>query len=496
MLWRRTTAGNEPVDLLLHPPRAIKLHVVDAQTGAQLDGLEVRRGTTGVLDVSAVPSGHAIRLGDGLSSPLTLTPVDGVEVLWVRRAGYAWSHVVVDHREDVDRCVALHAACQARVRLDGPPRSAPTEVVVDYFDGDPQNVRYASLRDLAAFGVLRATQTKDWVAFDLPPGRWVARLSGADLGPYDGVQELFETHPGAVTTVVLKSRTIETPLDLALSEKPQVVEVELVSEQPATVEGYVHLAPNPPPLDRDAVVFAATAVAKPRPDGGPGCVVRFANVLPGPYRLVLGQTRWSTPLVVSAGDVGPRVFMVPPLVPARFAFHDALTGKPLNVRRVFWSATGLGLLSEDAVRAPNASTWRVDSHADEFDFELFVGDSSLPTKVTARVATRSEVTRVDVELGASLAVALRDATASVLARQSWWHRVEIFDEHGAPISLLAAACSAPLASQAEFRVPHAGRFTVRLPPLNSHHAAPPQIVELASGAAQRLEFQLTALGCR
>jgi hypothetical protein len=145
---------------------------------------------------------------------------------------------------------------------------------------------------------------------------------------------------------------------------------------------------------------------------------------------------------------------------------------------------------------PGGAAWRVDSHADEFDFVLYAASSTAPIEVTARAATRSDITRVDLDPGASLTVALRDATASVFARQGWWQAVEIVDERGVRVKAAPSVeDSAPFARQAEFRVPHAGRFTVRLPTLNSHHAAPAQVVELASGAVQRLEFQLTALGC-
>jgi hypothetical protein len=225
-------------------------------------------------------------------------------------------------------------------------------------------------------------------------------------------------------------------------------------------------------------------------------VIAFQDVAAGSYDFVLAKTQWSTPLSVTADGPAPKAIRVPALKPASFAFYDAFSGELLKLRSVLWSATDFGSQHAVADRLPGGAAWRVDSHADEFDFVLYAASSTAPLEVTARVATRSEVTRVDLDPGASLTVALRDATASVFARHGWWQSIEILDEHGARVKVAPSVEAAvPFARQAEYHLPRAGRFTVRLPPLNSHHDAPPQVVELASGAVQRLEFQLTALGC-
>jgi hypothetical protein len=273
-------------------------------------------------------------------------------------------------------------------------------------------------------------------------------------------------------------------------------EVELLSEDLAALGEFAHLVSDPPSADPRARIHAASVEARPNAANGPCVVVGFDDVPPALYRLVLANTQWSARLFVNADGAAPKVIRVPAVVPASFAFHDSLTGQPLEIGSVYWTATGLGFQPTAAVRSSGANAWRVESHADEFDFILFVAGRKAPLEVTARVATRSEVTRVDIELGASLTVALRDATASVFARHGWWQSIEILDEHGARVKVAPSVEAAvPFARQAEYHLPRAGRFTVRLPPLNSHHAAPPQVVELASGAVQRLEFQLTALGC-
>ncbi len=151
-------AGDEPVRLLLHPPRALQLRVVDAQTGEQLDGLELQRAKSGISEVRVPPDAKTVPLGEGLASPITLAPLDGVEVLWVRRAGYAWSRAVVDHREDVDRCVALHAACEARVRIDGPLPPGNAYVLIEYLDGQPSDADRARQPEKALVRYVRTEQ--------------------------------------------------------------------------------------------------------------------------------------------------------------------------------------------------------------------------------------------------------------------------------------------------------------------------------------------------
>ncbi|MBL8802727.1 MAG: hypothetical protein JNN27_12065 [Planctomycetes bacterium] len=497
LLWHRTTDGNEPVPLLLHPPRALKLHVVDAQTGEQLDGLELLRANSAISDVSVPPDAKAVQLGEGLTSPLTLTPVNGVEVLWVRRAGYAWSHVVVDHREDVDRCVALQAACQARVRLDGPLPPGDALVVIEYFDGEPSDPARARSPGRALARTVHTKQLPAWVTFELPPGRWKARLGSDGATLDDGGGASFETLPGAVTDVVLDGRRSETPREPSTLASAVSFEIELLSEDLAALGEFAHLVSDPPSADPRSRIGAAFVEARPNAANGPCVVVGFDAVAPGAYRLVLAKTQWSTQLFVNTDGAAPKVIRVPAVVPSSFAFHDSLTGKPVEINSVHWSATGLGAPPSLATRLPGVSAWRVDSHADEFDFILFVAGRTAPLEVTARVAARSEVTRVDLDPGASLTVALRDASAGVFARHAWWQAIEILDENGVLVKVAPSVEAAvPFARQAEFHVPRAGRYTVRLPALNSHHAAPPQVVELASGAVQRLEFQLTALGCR
>ncbi len=300
-----------------------------------------------------------------------------------------------------------------------------------------------------------------------------------------------------MTDVVLDGRSLETPGEPSATESPVSFEVELLSEDLSALGEFAHLVSDPPSADPLARIHAASVEARPNAEGGPCVVVGFDDVPPGFYRLVLANTQWSAPLFVNADGAAPKAIRVPVLVPALFVFHDLLTGQSLEVRTVLWTAKGLGFQPTAAVRWPGATAWRVESHADEFDFTVFVAGSTAPIEATARVATRSEVTRVDLDPGASLTVVLRDATASVFARHAWWRAIEILDEHGVRVrSAPIVEASVPFARQGEFRVPRAGRYTVRLPPLDSHHDAPPQVVELASGAAQRLEFQLTALGCR
>jgi len=490
------TAG-EPVRLLLHPPRALKLHVVDAQTGEQLDGIELHRAKGTTSAVYAAPQENAVLLGAGLASPITLTPAVGVELLLVRRAGYAWSHAVVDHREDVDRCVALHAVCEARVRLDGPLPPGDALVLIEYFDGEPSDENRTMPPQQALRRTVRTQQLPAWVTFELPPGRWRARLGSEGDTRYDGVHAFFETLPGAATNVVLDGRNIETPREPSAPEPSVSFEVELLSEDLSALGEFAHLVSDPPSAGPRARIQSVFVAARPNAANGPCVEVGFDDVAPGSYRLVLAKTQWSAPLFVTADGVAPKVLHVPAVVPASFAFHDSTTGKPIEINSLQWFATGLGASPAPAVRLPGGNVWRVDGHADEFDFILFVAGRRAPLEVTARVATRSEVTHVGIELGASLIVALRDASAGVFARHVWWQAVEIVDERGVRVKVAPSVeASVPFARQAEFHLPHAGRFTVRLPSLTSHHDAPQQVVELASGAMQRLEFQLTALGCR
>jgi hypothetical protein len=496
LLWRRTTAGNEPVPLLLHPPRALKLHVVDAQTGEQLDGIELQRVNSGISDVRVPPDAKAVQLGEGLTSPLTLTPVNGVEVLWVRRAGYAWSHVVVEQRENVDRCVALHAVCEARVRIDGPLPPGDALVVIDYFDGEPSDASRARPPERALVHSVRTDQLPAWATFELPPGRWRTWVESYGTTLDDGMRAAFETRPGAVTNIVLEGRRIETPREPSTLESTVSFEVELLSEDRSALGSWAFLLPGPLPIDPLWDLHLSAGLATPSHEDPTRLVIAFQDVAAGSYDFVLAKTQWSTPLSVTADGPAPKAIRVPALKPASFAFYDAFSGELLKLRSVLWSATDFGSQHAVADRLPGGAAWRVDSHADEFDFVLYAASSTAPLEVTARVATRSEVTRVDLDPGASLTVALRDATASVFARHGWWQSIEILDEHGARVKVAPSVEAAvPFARQAEYHLPRAGRFTVRLPPLNSHHDAPPQVVELASGAVQRLEFQLTALGC-
>jgi len=490
-------AGSQPVRLLLHPPQAIQLHVVDAQTGEQLDGLEVYRGEANILNCCTAPALRAVQFGEGLASPIALTPLHGVEVVWVRRAGYAWSHVVVDQRENVDRCVALHAVCEARVRIDGPLPPGETLVVIEYFDGEPSDASRARPPERALVHSVRTDPLPAWVTFELPPGRWRARVESDEATFDGGVHAAFETLPGAVTNVVLESRRLETPREPSTLESTVSFEVELLSDDRSALGSFAFLLPGPLPIDPLWDLHPSAGLATPSHGDPTRLVIAFQDVAPGSYDFVLATTQWSTPLIVTADGPAPKALRVPALKPASFAFYDAFSGELLKLHSVLWSATDFGSQHASADRLPGGAAWRVDSHADEFNFVLYAAGSTAPIEVSARVATRADITRVDLEPGASLTVALRDANARVFARHAWWQAIEIVDERGLRVKVAPSVeDSAPFARQAEFRVPRAGRFTVRLPPLNSHHDAPPQVVELASGAVQRLEFQLTALGCR
>jgi len=285
---------------------------------------------------------------------------------------------VVDHREGVGRCVALHAVCEARVRLDGPLPPGDALVVIEYFDGEPSDENRAMTPQQALRRTVCTEQLPVWESFELPPGRWRARI-GSDGGTrYDGVHALFETLPGAATNVVLDGRNIETPREPSAPEPSVSFEVQLLSEDLSALGEFAHLVSDPPSDGPRARIHSVFVAARPNAANGPCVEVGFDDVTPGSYGLVLAKTQWSAPLFVTADGPSPKVIHVPAVVPASFAFHDSIRGRPIEINSLQWFATGFGALPASAVRLPGGDTWRVESHVDEFDFILFVAGRNAP----------------------------------------------------------------------------------------------------------------------
>ena len=133
----RPVPADVALEIRAREARPTLLHVVDARTGVELDGVELLRSLGRSLAVAPLDPAlrDSARVGRGLSSPidlaaLTQLPPGGAELL-VGVAGYAWTPIAVEVGAGTERTVELAAGGELRLRVEGDVRAeAPVAVVL------------------------------------------------------------------------------------------------------------------------------------------------------------------------------------------------------------------------------------------------------------------------------------------------------------------------------------------------------------------------------
>ncbi len=339
-----------------HVVRAATLHVVDAQTRAHLDGVDVFAAGPYYHDQRAIhpgapPAGPP--LVAGARSPLDLPAPPRLlgrpaQSFWVRAPDHAYALAVIDHEHGGEHTVALERAGALDVELAGYDPALRAVLRLERDGEDPGLWDYPDV-ERAAEG--------ERVSFDaLPPGWYRARL---ELGWMEAAIVLGETR----TEVAAGRRTaalIGVSADAPARDVP--------------FEGVVVVPPSwgEPPLELRFVARGATkswtgtSVAQPavrHAVGGAGRERPFALELPfaGAWEVVVAPPDWRASFDVGAAGLRSARIELPEAALVELRPVDADTNELADVDVLHWNGPRLegteGWVSRTLVAQDGVFRW-------------------------------------------------------------------------------------------------------------------------------------------
>ena len=466
------------------PPRSV-LRVVDARTGAELDGLTVLRGLSrprGAIHPGWTGDPGAVFARDA-ASPVVLSAEEDMESWWVHSPGYTWGWARFDHHTGGEREVALEpGGAILEVRMEGfdPALNLWLHVFPAGWErshGSLVHVRHPDRASLRFEG--------------LPPGPVQVR---AELGIWhDGPRELaraeLELLNGAPNQVVLD------------------LERNGVLPAGAPLAGRVVLPASHPDLDFSFEIMPAEGAALRKADrvyrgavdlervAGSSRIRRFdaGNVTPGDYLFVSSTLQCWQAFEVGPGGAPDVEIVLPEVGEVRVRVVDDLTDEVLSLDRITWYGG----------RPEGRTSWTLasvapephpDTGTEEYAFLAPLGRISLDVDWDeyAEVGRRVEVVpgsqfhevRVERLPGAWLRLADGDATVPF----EWRWSVDVTPVDGAPDS--KARITRIEGGRAWVTATQPGTYVVEIPPLAGFRPSLPWTLDLGPGAAEEHVLRL------
>lgn len=305
------------------------LRVVDAATGIELSGVELRvmeHTPTDHIHPGEAPSVRVLH--SSTDSPIRLPALDSRCAYWGRAPGYAWNRITIEHRSrGGERVLELQPGGRLTVRLAG-------QVPEDCF------VRLRDMSSSRRAGELRAGRDGSVTFEDLLPGKYLVRaeqhsFSRALLLGFETT--LLEVGSDEVVEIALNpppvTASAAVPLAGELIMDPVLAEQELVMQ-------LYHQAERGQP--RQQVEVLGQDNLEPVP-GRPGHFRWSAGeVLPGRYLVWVGPLHHRQIIEVRApGTTDARIELDPPAW-VQVRFLDAVSGLPVVPEESTWMDGSLG----------------------------------------------------------------------------------------------------------------------------------------------------------
>ena len=476
----RPVPADVALEIRAREARPTLLHVVDARTGVELDGVELLRSLGRSLAVAPLDPAlrDSARVGRGLSSPidlaaLTQLPPGGAELL-VGVAGYAWTPIAVEVGAGTERTVELAAGGELRLRVEGDVRAeAPVAVVLRR--SQPPDGRPLAARSVTA----PTTLVLDGLA-------GAEYTLTAELGRPGQATELgsvtVAVAPGGVsdaTLVVAPQPNVQRAPVSGLLLVPQAWELEspevdvqalspLLSGQRGRVELEVDPADGEPGFD-------AFRFSHPGLDVG-----RYSlGVRVPPLRIEFD--------LPPAGLADLRV-VAPPPAQLVVRLHESETGAPVRPALLYWAASrdGQPIGSMEAVSyASDLDGYRIVSVPGEV--VLLPEDEDgieLPEPVVPLPAGSSEAS-VPATRQTELEVVLLDNGVPQPFPEGW--RVRFFrPEEQEPLEVLLRASTVLRRAQ----LPAGGRYRIEFDPFPGYQPLPALEFEARQRQRSRIEVRL------
>jgi hypothetical protein len=450
------------------------LRVVDARTGRDLSGVEVRvRTSWRAIGKDEIPGEHenVSLVLEGAASPILLPPLTTRHrTYWVRAAGYAWGRVFFDNQTGGERRIELVPASAVRIVTVG----------------------------------------------EVPEGAWL-RLRRLHRAPFHDGEVLPQ--PGGETRVEgLRSGTYTVTLELGSFQRTTPLgsaAVELVEGQESSVELVVDGAALDQPLaslagtlripeghayDHYRLHFQFVSSDTLRSQGDvrmnewdvdendPGLVHwRAADVVPGSYDVYVPPVYHRVKLSVPLAGIEDFHIELPPAATARISFVDRQTRATVRPQSVHWMDGKIDGIPRnmqlDARWNSDQKCYLVETVAGEVDVDLRDTSYGNPT-FTLELAPGVQTVELELDPTQSITVSFFEGDAQLAQVDS-----DLFWD----IHLTGPATSPGGTSNGHSRtffVPEPGTYELTFPDLPGFESVPPRRVDVGAGEAARVEVQL------
>lgn len=464
--------GNEPYVVRGDWLARGSLRVIDALSGQELTGIEVRAAQGWRANPSWIhPGDHAAiqRLVADAASPVELPARTFLTPYWVHAPGHAWARVDFDHRVGGERTVELDPAPAAiEVRAVGGRVPGGAFARLHFAERAPVSAEIPSWMAAAS-----CTTTPEGVARfeDLAPGDYVASI---EVGEYEDLLRLG-SQPVRVgggerarVDVVFDAKLLDVPRsrifgEIHLPRGADLADKSLLLEREEGGEGEYR-------VDLTALSYSAGRPRVLHFDAGPRRVGRWIATIEGFEHRVRFET-------AARGDTRV-VIRMPELIPVTVEAVDADDGRTLQPQRWMWgdapiedlrSTRLLPILLDPTTREPRivAPAGPIVVHAELDGYAYF--------SETFELRAGMDKLRVEMVKARSIRLSFREGDAAFAPPETWLAgvRVEALDDPANATTSVRYG-----GAQLHIDVARPGRYRVELPPLNGFVAFEPRVVRV------------------
>lgn len=490
---QRLAVVREPADAVAIPPdkqiavsvffpASTILRVVDAASGAELDGVDLVRSSSFSNHGGAHPGLDidAIALARHLSSPVDLATLDhdrefGVLDLVVGAPGHAWTKITVDTRTGGERVLRLELGGSLRL----------TTV-------DNSGSRAVQLR-------LRRAGSSPLLS--VPCGRaGELAIDGLEAGPLSITAELGEwfddpVELGRAETEIVAGREARATLTIEPAPRAEMASASGIVVVPAEwkVERLtlsLDLLGTPLDSASDRIELDARRL-EDHANGDTVFAWSHEKLQVGRYELEVYRPQASVVIDVPSGGRSDFRFELAPPAELLVRVVDDVTGDDAEVPGLLWNprrpegVNGGGL--DNAEFDAKTKRFTIRAPVGLIDLMLAFGSPYEHRTDSVTLAPGRQEHTLRVRRATTIEVALRDGEAVLPFPNEWQAHIE--SEDGKPIF----ASSTMSVTLRTYSVPTAGRYRVKLDPINGYEPIPDQLVDVAEAKTTRLEVALTKI---